>query len=301
MHDALVATLRPDVMQGGSSVTSYASYAQASDAMLAAAMGPVASVSAGGPEPAEASSESTANGAGSAGSRTTAGGAKGTQVANAAHGANATGGANAALAPVVAGAAAGAPERKAGAPVPAKGGSKVELVSPGYFSRALGVAAEDLSIPHVSKAQAEALRSYIARKYQIAYNAAGVLIKTAFVVGKEQHLDPQLLLAVIAVESRYNPFAESHVGAQGLMQVMTNVHKDKFARFGGGLAAALNPIANIRVGSQILKDCIKRRGSVLGGLACYVGASGSNDGGYGAKVLAEQRRIALASGIPIEK
>lgn len=178
---------------------------------------------------------------------------------------------------------------------------ELEANPSGLFSQALGVDARNLSIPNVTKAQSQALRSYIARKYQIAYNAAGVLIKTAFLVGKEQHLDPQLLLAVIAIESRYNPFAESHVGAQGLMQVMTDVHKDKFARFGGGPVAALNPIANIRVGSQILKDCIKQRGSLEGGLACYVGASGAGDGGYGAKVLAERRRIALASGIPIDK
>lgn len=179
--------------------------------------------------------------------------------------------------------------------------SKPEAVPGGFFTYAMGLDARNLSIPNVTKAQSQALRSYIARKYQIAYNAAGVLIKTAFAVGKEQHLDPQLLLAVIAIESRYNPFAESHVGAQGLMQVMSDVHKDKFKRFGGGPVAALNPIANIRVGSQILKDCIKRRGSVEGGLACYVGSSGPSDGGYGAKVLAERRRIALASGIPIEQ
>jgi len=156
-----------------------------------------------------------------------------------------------------------------------------------------------LSIPGVSGGQAQALRSYIARKYKIAHNVAGVLIKAAFVVGKEQHLDPQLLLAVIAVESRYNPFAESHIGAQGLMQVMTEVHKDKFKGFAEGTIAALNPVANMRVGSQILYDCIKRRGSVKAGLACYVGAVGPADNGYGAKVLAERRRIALASGIPI--
>lgn len=156
-----------------------------------------------------------------------------------------------------------------------------------------------LDIRNVSRVQAQALRSYIARKYKIASNVAGALVKTAFHVGYTLHLDPQLLLAVIAIESRYNPYAESHVGAQGLMQVMTKVHLDKFDRYGEGVVAALNPIANIRVGAQILDDCIKRRGSVQGGLACYVGSTGVGDGGYGAKVLAEQRRLALASGIPV--
>ncbi len=166
------------------------------------------------------------------------------------------------------------------------------------FAEALN-ALDSFSIPGVTKVQSQALRSYIARKYRIAHGVAGVLIHTVYAVGREKKLDPLLILAVIAIESRYNPFAESHVGAQGLMQVMTKVHQDKFERFeGGGAEAALNPIANIRVGSQILHDCIQRRGSVTGGLACYVGATGPSDGGYGAKVLAERRRLSLASGIP---
>ncbi len=167
------------------------------------------------------------------------------------------------------------------------------------FSKALNASLAGEPIAGVTSAQAQALRSYIARKYKIAHSVAGALINTAFLVGNETELDPQLLLAVIAIESRYNPYAESHVGAQGLMQVMTKVHKEKFAPFSEGSIAALNPIANIRVGSQILRDCIKRRGSVEGGLACYVGATGPSDGGYGAKVLAERRRIALASGISV--
>lgn len=167
------------------------------------------------------------------------------------------------------------------------------------FSQALKASVDGRRVDGITAAQSQALRSYLARKYRIAHSVAGALINTVFVVAREKNLDPQLVLAVIAIESRYNPYAESHVGAQGLMQVMTKVHKDKFEVFSDGSIAALNPIANIRVGVQILYDCIKRRGSVEGGLACYVGATGPSDGGYGAKVLAERRRIALASGIPV--
>lgn len=149
----------------------------------------------------------------------------------------------------------------------------------------------------VSSAQTEALRNYISRKYKVASDATAVLVNTAYKVGRELKVDPLLLLAVIAVESRYNPFAESSVGAQGLMQVMTSVHQSKFDAY--GKKGALDPVANIRVGAGILKDCIKRRGSVEAGLACYVGASGPNDGGYGDKVQAERRRLAVASGIPL--
>ncbi|SAI65688.1 transglycosylase [Bordetella ansorpii] len=154
-----------------------------------------------------------------------------------------------------------------------------------------------------SGAQVEALRNYISRKYKVAYDATGVLVNTAYRVGREQRIDPLLLLAVIAIESRYNPFAESAVGAQGLMQVMTRVHQDKFDALAdaGRKGTALDPVANIHVGTTILRDCIDRRGSVSAGLACYVGASGLDDNGYGAKVQAERRRLALASGIALAR
>jgi len=151
-----------------------------------------------------------------------------------------------------------------------------------------------------NSAQLEALRNYISRKYKVAYDATGVLVNTSYKVGRDLKVDPLLLLAVIAIESRYNPFAESSVGAQGLMQVMTSVHRSKFDTL-GTKNGALDPVANIRVGAGILKDCINRRGSVSGGLACYVGASGPNDGGYGDKVLAERRRLAVSSGIPLAR
>lgn len=169
------------------------------------------------------------------------------------------------------------------------------------FMKELKAATRGEPIPGLTAAQANSLRSYIGRKYKIAHSVAGALVRTAFVIGKDKNLDPQLLLAVIAIESRYNPFAESSVGAQGLMQVMSTVHRDKLSDVGGGQTAVFNPVVNMQVGAQILADCIKRRGSVTGGLACYVGASGPSDGGYGARVLAERRRIALASGIPVGK
>ncbi len=84
----------------------------------------------------------------------------------------------------------------------------------------------------------------------------------------------------MAVESSFNPFAQSPVGAQGLMQVMTRVHDDKYAAF-GGTHAAFDPITNLRVGVQVLKECIARAGSVQDGLRYYVGAALlDGDGGY---------------------
>jgi hypothetical protein len=165
------------------------------------------------------------------------------------------------------------------------------------FAQALLASMQDKPVKGMTRSQDHGLRSYLARKYRIAPSVAGALIRTAFAVGDDEHVDPQLLLAVIAIESRYNPFVESAVGAQGLMQIMGSVHRDKL-RTRGGRVAVFDPVVNIRVGAQILSDCIRRRGSVQGGLACYVGATGVGDGGYGSRVLAERRRMALASGIP---
>lgn len=168
----------------------------------------------------------------------------------------------------------------------------------GFFAN-LGISDSQFTVPGLSNGQALALREYIARKFSIARNVTGALIRVVYSVAKKQDLDPILVLGVIAIESRYNPFAESHVGAQGLMQVMPKVHADKFLVFSGGTLSALNPVSNIQVGARILHDCIARRGSVDRGLGCYVGAIGPNDGGYADKVQAERRRIALESGIAL--
>jgi len=165
------------------------------------------------------------------------------------------------------------------------------------FNRMLIDRPDRLAITGISAAQFQALRRYLSRKYRVAQNVAGALVQTAYVLGQSQGVDPQLLLAIIAIESRYNPFAESHVGAQGLMQVMPRVHRDKFEALGLDIAAAVEPVPNMIVGTQVYTDCLRRRGSVTGALACYVGATGPGDGGYGTKVLAERRRIARASGI----
>lgn len=133
--------------------------------------------------------------------------------------------------------------------------------------------------------------TWLARRYRVATDATDMLVSAAYLTAKEIKLDPLLILSVMAIESRFNPFAESPVGAQGLMQVMSKVHSDKFEEL-GGVKAALNPVANIKVGSLILKDYVTRGGSVEAGLKLYVGAGAlESDAGYGAKVLAEYQRL----------
>jgi hypothetical protein len=132
------------------------------------------------------------------------------------------------------------------------------------------------------------LASWIARRYKVAPEPVAALVQESWQIGQRAGLDPTLILAIMAVESSFNPFAQSAVGAQGLMQVMTRVHDDKYEAF-GGTRAAFDPISNLRVGVQVLKECIQRAGSLQEGLRYYVGAALlESDGGYAGRVLAEQ-------------
>lgn len=139
--------------------------------------------------------------------------------------------------------------------------------------------------------QQQSVTNWLAKRYHVSNDATNMLVSAAYLTAKDIKLDPLLILSVIAIESGFNPFAESPVGAQGLMQVMSKIHQEKFEDV-GGLKAALNPVANIRVGAQILKEYVTRGGSVEAGLKLYVGAAMSDsDGGYGNKVLAEYNRL----------
>jgi hypothetical protein len=156
---------------------------------------------------------------------------------------------------------------------------------PSALARATAADASELT-----PAQRE-LVQWISRKYKVAPQAVNRLVLEAWEAGKLARIDPTLVLAVMAVESSFNPFAQSPVGAQGLMQVMTRVHDNKYEAFGGDLAA-MDPVTNLRVGVQVLRECIQRAGSVTEGLRHYVGAANlEDDGGYAAKVLFEQEQL----------
>ncbi|MDD5029845.1 MAG: lytic transglycosylase domain-containing protein [Rhodoferax sp.] len=150
--------------------------------------------------------------------------------------------------------------------------------------------------------QQASLALWLSKKYRIAPEPLSALVAEAYDVGTRVKLDPTLILAVMAIESGFNPFKQSHVGAQGLMQVMTKVHSDKYQSFGGQFAA-FDPLANLRVGAKVLQDCIRSAGSVESGLKYYVGAANlEDDGGYAAKVIAEQsrlQRVAQGRSVPV--
>ena len=134
------------------------------------------------------------------------------------------------------------------------------------------------------------IANYLSRKYKVASDATEQLVSGAFDAGQQVGVDPLLILAVMAVESRFNPIAESVRGAKGLMQVIPRFHQDKLGEHGGA-DSVLHPMTNILVGASILKEYTRRAGSVEAGLRLYSGGLSDTSGKYSRKVMAEMDRL----------
>lgn len=139
----------------------------------------------------------------------------------------------------------------------------------------------------------QALVSHLSRRYRIASDVTEQFVGAAYDAGQQVGLDPLLILAVVAVESRFNPIAESGMGAKGLMQVIPKHHQDKLVEHGGE-GALLDPLINIPVGARILKEYIRRTGSLEAGLQFYNGALADPTSRYAQKVFAEKERLEQA-------
>ena len=135
-----------------------------------------------------------------------------------------------------------------------------------------------------------AVAEFISKRYRVAQDAIAGFVATAYRAGGESKVDPLLILAVMAVESRYNPVAESNMGARGLMQVIPKFHGDKLVEHGGE-SALLDPQVNIQVGAQILREYLRRFGETETALQMYAGAFDEPSSSYAFKVLAERARL----------
>jgi len=137
-----------------------------------------------------------------------------------------------------------------------------------------------------------AVAAWLATKYRVAPEPVAALVAEAYVLSETTKLKPHMILAVMAIESSFHPYIQSQAGAQGLMQVMTDIHVKKYDKYVGKLAA-FDPLTNLRVGTQVLQEYIRLRGGVVeDGLLSYLGGDAlQSDTGYVAKVLAEQARL----------
>jgi soluble lytic murein transglycosylase-like protein len=131
---------------------------------------------------------------------------------------------------------------------------------------------------------------FIAKRYRVSEAAVATYVAHAYQAGDQHSVDPLLILAVMAVESRYNPVAESNMGAKGLMQVIPKWHLEKLMEHGGE-HAVLEPAVNIEVGARILREYYRRVGDLQSALQMYNGAFDSPSAHYSQKVFAEKARL----------
>ncbi len=135
-----------------------------------------------------------------------------------------------------------------------------------------------------------ALAEFVSKRYRVSLDATLELVSAAYAAGEQTGLDPLLILAVMAVESRFNPIAESVAGAKGLMQVIPRFHMEKIIA-SGGEKAVLEPEINILLGARILREYIVRSGDLTTGLQMYNGATDNGSNQYAEKVISEKQRL----------
>jgi soluble lytic murein transglycosylase-like protein len=149
----------------------------------------------------------------------------------------------------------------------------------------------DSALPEtVQEREQQALAEFIAKRWRIAETAATSFVSIAYRAGKRYSVDPVLILSVVAIESRFNPVAESVVGAKGLMQIIPKYHLDKLLNHGGE-EALLDPEVNIHVGAQILHEYYRRLQDQEAALQRYAGAFDEPTSRYAAKVFEERMRL----------
>ena len=134
------------------------------------------------------------------------------------------------------------------------------------------------------------LAKYISKEFEISTKLANEIIKSAEIEGEKNGVDKYLILAVIAVESRFHPYLESKAGALGLMQIMPNIHKAKIEKQ-GDIYSVFEIKSNISIGTEILKEFIKMTGNIESGLAKYVGAGNDINHVYVKDVLTWQDKL----------
>lgn len=151
------------------------------------------------------------------------------------------------------------------------------------------VALEPVVEPALS-AEMQRVRDWVTSSYRVSEEVIEPVLVQAEDSARKAGVDPILLVAMMAVESSFNPLAESRAGAQGLMQVIPRFHKDKI---GSDAAedALFDPLFNVEVGTLVLVEGLRRFGSLQAALQYYGGARNDPAARYSKKVLALKQRI----------
>lgn len=231
--------------------------------------------------------------------------------------------ATAAVMSAVLGTAAWATQEPAGRALPqaalyadraALAGAELEALKARLAARDAEVAAlqrqlQELEAQGEDYAQAERLGvAEAVRKSGLPSRAQRRLAAAIVRESRENGLDPMLVVALIRTESSFNPYAVSHVGALGLMQVMPDTGKYLSKRLNIELGTRTHnlydPETNVAMGTAYLADLIQRFGSVDRALVAYNAGPGNAKrilakpdvkkrfmAGYPKKVVGEFRKL----------
>ena len=150
--------------------------------------------------------------------------------------------------------------------------------------------AQPVALTPAEESRYRALSEFVANRYRVSQTVAFDLVELAHRVGRDLQLDPLLIIAVISIESRFNPIAESVKGAKGLMQIIPKYHTEKLQEF-GGVETVFDPEINIQVGTQVLREYLRRFGDTETALQMYAGALDDPTSQYAGKVFAEKARL----------
>lgn len=134
--------------------------------------------------------------------------------------------------------------------------------------------------------------NYVKNRYKVSKEAMHPLFEAVERISKEHGIDPLLIVAIISIESGFKSDAKSAGGGHGLMQIIPRYHLNKIPD-GLGVKGLMDPVVNVKVGTIILDDAIRRSGSPIAGLQSYNGSNKKRL--FANRVLAEKARMELAA------
>lgn len=146
------------------------------------------------------------------------------------------------------------------------------------------------SLKGLSKDQL-AVTYWLSRRYRVSPEPLAALVTEAWDIGERSQIAPTLIMAIMAIESKFNPFSAGTQGAMGLMQIDPDLNVNELSTFGGRLAV-FDPVTNLRLGVRRLQDLILQNGTLEEALRQYAMQSGqSEDSQYVERILNEQKML----------
>ena len=138
----------------------------------------------------------------------------------------------------------------------------------------------------------QVLADFLSKRYRVSRDALERFVRLAYAAGQSTKIDPLLIIAVMAVESSFNPIAESVVGAKGLMQIIPEYHRDKLTAPHGELLDVLDPEVNIIAGAKVLREYTIKTGDDLhAALRLYGGVGSDFQHPYPNRILTEREKL----------